>query len=107
MTTRTIAPLTDRLREATAAAHEEAEHSGFMSDLLDGKLDVGAVGALAGPVLGDGVELVVRVLGHPWSPRCRRSLATSIGSCSRAAEPSAYAWPEAQRYAPVARCSPT
>lgn len=68
MTTRTIAPLTDRLREATAAAHEEAEHSGFMSDLLDGKLDLGAVGALAGQlrfVYGALEDAVRTIAGTP------------------------------------------
>src|SRR5699024_1322246 len=68
MTTRTLAPLTDRLREAIAAAHAEAEHSGFMSDLLDGKLDVGAVGALAGQlrfVYGALEDAVRTIAGTP------------------------------------------
>ncbi|GAB09024.1 heme oxygenase [Gordonia araii NBRC 100433] len=38
----------DVLREATARAHENAERSGFVTDLMGGALDVGAYTALAG-----------------------------------------------------------
>ena len=40
--------LTTRLREATAAAHDDAENSGFMSALLDGELHACAAADLAG-----------------------------------------------------------
>lgn len=40
--------LSTQLREATSAAHADAEHSGFMSALLDGHLDATAAGDLAG-----------------------------------------------------------
>ena len=40
--------LTIRLREATAAAHDDAEHSGFMTSLLDGELNACAAADLAG-----------------------------------------------------------
>ena len=40
--------LTIRLREATAAVHDDAENSGFMTALLDGELTPGAVADLAG-----------------------------------------------------------
>ncbi|PMC62404.1 biliverdin-producing heme oxygenase [Corynebacterium xerosis] len=40
--------LTTRLREATAAAHDDAENSGFMSTLLDGELHACAAADLAG-----------------------------------------------------------
>ncbi|MFC3849421.1 heme oxygenase (biliverdin-producing) [Corynebacterium hansenii] len=39
--------LTTRLREATAAAHDDAENSGFMSSLLTGELHVSAAADLA------------------------------------------------------------
>ncbi|MGW0036132.1 biliverdin-producing heme oxygenase [Gordonia sp. NPDC003376] len=37
-----------RLREATAVAHEQAEHSPFIGDLLSGRLDVAAYARLTG-----------------------------------------------------------
>ncbi|MGV3114772.1 heme oxygenase (biliverdin-producing) [Corynebacterium freneyi] len=40
--------LTIRLREATAAVHDDAENSGFMTALLDGELTPGAAADLAG-----------------------------------------------------------
>lgn len=40
--------LTIRLREATAAVHDDAENTGFMTALLDGELTLGAVADLAG-----------------------------------------------------------
>lgn len=41
----------DVLRAATAKAHENAEHSAFVTDLMGGKLDVDAYVALAGQLL--------------------------------------------------------
>lgn len=38
--------LSDLLKESTAAAHQQAESSPFVGELLDGKLDAEAVGAL-------------------------------------------------------------
>lgn len=40
--------LADRLREATATAHENAERSAFVEALMSGELDVDAYGRLAG-----------------------------------------------------------
>ncbi|PRQ10408.1 heme oxygenase [Corynebacterium sp. 13CS0277] len=42
----TYQPLSQALRTSTAAAHERAEHSTFMDDLLGGRLDVAAFVAL-------------------------------------------------------------
>ena len=49
MTTATTT--SDVLREATARAHENAENSAFVTDLMDGRLDTDAYAALIGQLL--------------------------------------------------------
>lgn len=44
----TLVPLSHELREATAGVHEAAENAGFMTRLLGGNLDLGAVADYAG-----------------------------------------------------------
>ena len=39
-------PLSVLLRQSTSAAHEEAESSAFMGDLLEGRLDAAAIASL-------------------------------------------------------------
>ncbi len=51
MTTAMTRPTSEVLREATARAHEDAEHSAFVEDLMGGRLDVDAYVAMAGQLL--------------------------------------------------------
>ena len=46
-----LGPTSDVLREATARAHERAERSAFVTELMDGRLDADAYVALAGQLL--------------------------------------------------------
>ena len=64
MTVATSQPLSKALREATATAHENAEGSRFMEELLSGKLNADAVAEFTGQLwfVYEGLERAVRAI---------------------------------------------
>ncbi|WP_460765778.1 biliverdin-producing heme oxygenase [Mariniluteicoccus flavus] len=65
---RTSQPLSDALRTATNAAHEAAEHSPFMTDLMSGRGSVEAYAALTGQLLHVYRALEAGVRAHAADP---------------------------------------
>ncbi|MCO4237128.1 biliverdin-producing heme oxygenase [Pseudarthrobacter raffinosi] len=60
------APLSVLLTQSTSAAHEEAESSPFMGDLLKGRMDAAAVAALTAQLDKDGTEEVLAHAAHAF-----------------------------------------